>query len=116
MTHPFEANGGQQALDLSDKWSGSIIHELMDAAGDERWKKHKTTALREKRPVIPGAEPEAQPESVAQTLKKKPAVDLPTLDQFKATNPPFPPPPKREKKPKTGRPAREAAPEILNLS
>ncbi|KIM39125.1 hypothetical protein M413DRAFT_37241, partial [Hebeloma cylindrosporum] len=47
-------NGKIEALDLQDKWSTTILKELMDLAGGDPWKQHVAEATRTGVPVLPG--------------------------------------------------------------
>ncbi|TFK71728.1 hypothetical protein BDN72DRAFT_837307 [Pluteus cervinus] len=75
-------NGQQKTIDIHEKWSTTIVKELMEVAGGDPWKKWKAEALLAGTPVVPGEEAE-------QPIKKR--VDsskLPSLNAFRATSAP----------------------------
>ncbi|KAL0950498.1 hypothetical protein HGRIS_007307 [Hohenbuehelia grisea] len=53
-------DGSKRLLDLQDKWSSSIVRELMDTAGAPSWSRWKKEAAAAGRPVLPGEENEIQ--------------------------------------------------------
>jgi hypothetical protein len=54
------SDGGVRTLDLQDKWSTTIVKELMDVAGCSSWQKWKEEASELGLPVVPGEEREGR--------------------------------------------------------
>ena len=51
-------NGASRTINLSKKWSTTIVKELMDLAGGDAWKAYKSAALTSGHPILPGEEKE----------------------------------------------------------
>ncbi|KAF8885259.1 hypothetical protein CPB84DRAFT_1634434, partial [Gymnopilus junonius] len=49
-------NGTVQRIDMQDKWSTTILKELMDLAGGDPWKRHVQECQKAGTPVIPTGE------------------------------------------------------------
>ncbi|KAF8972576.1 hypothetical protein BDZ97DRAFT_1752467 [Flammula alnicola] len=47
-------NGTVQKLDLQDKWSTTILKELMEVAGGDPWKRHVAESKSAGMPLLPG--------------------------------------------------------------
>ncbi|KAF8168445.1 hypothetical protein B0H34DRAFT_793047 [Crassisporium funariophilum] len=81
MELEFE-NGKVQRLDLNDKWSTTILKELMTVAGGDPWKKHVEESTAAGLPVIPG-------ERIQEEMKaRQEQMDhLPTLEEWRVLHP-----------------------------
>ena len=67
---------------MQQKWSTTILKELMDLAGGDSWAQWKSHAQASGQPVAPGEENEAH-------MKTAPSAGeaiLPTLQEFRAAN------------------------------
>ncbi|KAK0503521.1 hypothetical protein EDD18DRAFT_1138175 [Armillaria luteobubalina] len=73
-------DGKQKTLDLHEKWSTTIVKELMDTAGTEGWTRWKTNALASGLPIIPGEESESKARVSTDVTR------LPSLKEFRAAN------------------------------
>ena len=51
-------NGTLKTIDMSKKWSTTIVKELMDLAGGDPWKAYKSAAVAAGHPILPGEEKE----------------------------------------------------------
>ncbi|KAK0463892.1 uncharacterized protein EV420DRAFT_1520602 [Desarmillaria tabescens] len=71
-------DGKQKTLDLHEKWSTTIVKELMDTAGTEGWTRWKTNALASGLPIVPGEENEAKARVSMDVTR------LPSLKEFRA--------------------------------
>ena len=49
-------DGEVHTLDLHEKWSTTIVKELMDVAGGPAWQQWKTEAITSGQPLVPGEE------------------------------------------------------------
>ncbi|KAG6874139.1 hypothetical protein C0995_005556 [Termitomyces sp. Mi166 len=93
------ADGTQKSIDMHEKWSTTILKELMEVAGGEPWAKWKKEAQGSGQPVVPGEENEKK------VVKRPTLKPLPSLKVFRAALPlprqeaPIPPP---ASAPKTG--------------
>ncbi|KAG6841627.1 hypothetical protein C0991_009052 [Blastosporella zonata] len=76
-------DGERQTLDMHEKWSTTILKELMEVAGGTPWAKWKLEALAAGIPVVPGEEKEHT--VVKRTTTPTP---LPSLNAFRAALPP----------------------------
>lgn len=85
----YTANGHSKVLDLQQKWSTSILKEVMEVAGGDPWKKWKEEAAESGRPLVPGEENEGL------IKPTHPRIPLPSLKTYLASKPP--PKPKKEK-------------------
>ncbi|KAF5361664.1 hypothetical protein D9758_007302 [Tetrapyrgos nigripes] len=47
-------DGRHTVIDLNNKWSTTILKELMEVSGGDAWQKWKRTAQSEEKPVVPG--------------------------------------------------------------
>ncbi|TFK28348.1 hypothetical protein FA15DRAFT_665310 [Coprinopsis marcescibilis] len=94
-------NGTQKTLSLSDKWSTTIVAELMELAGGAPWKLHKAESRISGAPLVPGEEsaPKPRPAKTA----------LPSLHLFRETNPKTTPTPKQSAPAKRARSAKVTA-------
>ncbi|KAG6886559.1 hypothetical protein C0992_003384 [Termitomyces sp. T32_za158] len=93
------ANGTQKTIDMHEKWSTTILKELMEVAGGEPWKKWKQEAQASGQPVVPGEENESK------VVKRPTLKSLPSLKAFRAAPPPptqKAPVPPSDSAPKTG--------------
>ncbi|KAF8060863.1 hypothetical protein FPV67DRAFT_310636 [Lyophyllum atratum] len=77
-------NGKQHTLDMHEKWSTTILKELMEVAGGEPWAKWKVEAAAAGLPLIPGEEAENL------VVKRPAATRLPSLKVYRETAPPSP--------------------------
>ncbi|KAG5337488.1 hypothetical protein C0989_009524 [Termitomyces sp. Mn162] len=76
------ADGTQKTIDMHEKWSTTILKELMEVAGGEPWKKWEQEARASGQPVVPGEENE-------RNIVKRPTLEpLPSLNVFRTTLPP----------------------------
>ncbi|KAF5376894.1 hypothetical protein D9615_007201 [Tricholomella constricta] len=75
-------NGKQTTLDLHEKWSSTILKELMELAGGEPWAKWKAQAAASGLPVVPGEENEHR------VVNRPTRTPLPSLKVFRASAPP----------------------------
>jgi small subunit ribosomal protein S25 len=76
LTHylrPSQGDGKSHTIRLDEKWSTTIVRELMDLAGGTAWAEWKSHALETGIPVVPGEESAGRP------LPKKLALPPPTL-------------------------------------
>ncbi|KAJ7596688.1 hypothetical protein C8J56DRAFT_737576, partial [Mycena floridula] len=48
--------GTSHTFNLQDKWSTTIVRELMDVAGGNPWEKWKADAIKAQKPIVPGEE------------------------------------------------------------
>ncbi|RDB24602.1 hypothetical protein Hypma_008216 [Hypsizygus marmoreus] len=79
-------DGQQKTLDMHEKWSSTILKELMEVAGGDAWAQWKLEAAATGQPLVPGEESE-------DSVVKRPApTPLPSLKLFRATAPPPPAP------------------------
>ncbi|KAG6899336.1 hypothetical protein C0993_011124 [Termitomyces sp. T159_Od127] len=76
------ADGTQKTIDMHEKWSTTILKELMEVAGGESWTKWKREAQASGRPVVPGEENENK------VVKRPTPESLPSLKAFRAAPPP----------------------------
>lgn len=74
-------DGKIQTLDLQDKWSTTILKELMDLAGGDPWKRHVEEATRAGMPVLPGSTVYEKTEQEA----RKDSTPLPSLKEYMKT-------------------------------
>ncbi|KAG6830853.1 hypothetical protein H0H87_006913 [Tephrocybe sp. NHM501043] len=81
------ANGKHETIDMNEKWSTTILKELMEVAGGEPWAKWKLEALAAGIPVVPGEENEKV------IVKRTTSTPLPTLKAFRAAGSPRSPVP-----------------------
>ncbi|PFH48213.1 hypothetical protein AMATHDRAFT_150434 [Amanita thiersii Skay4041] len=72
------ANGTVRRVDMHQKWSTSILKELMDMAGGDAWKEWKVKARASGQPIVPGEENEGL------AIKQSSSGVLPTLKVFRA--------------------------------
>ena len=80
MSPCYTEDGRKKELDLQEKWSSSILQELMDTVGGDPWKRYKAAAKVDNLPVVPGeSEKVAQTRKAATSSAKK---NLPTLDEW----------------------------------
>lgn len=70
---------------MHEKWSTTILKELMEVAGGDSWRQWKLEAASTGLPLVPGEENEHQ------VVKRSP-VKLPSLKVFRASLPPTPAP------------------------
>ncbi|KAG5643813.1 hypothetical protein DXG03_009589 [Asterophora parasitica] len=89
-------NGQQTTLDLHEKWSSTILKELMELAGGEPWAKWKAEAATKGLPVVAGEENEGK------AVKRPTRTPLPSLKTFRANAPPPVDPTADPEPPKTG--------------
>jgi len=71
-------DGRIQTLDLQDKWSTTILKELMDLAGGNPWKQHVEEATKAGMPVIPGSTVHEKTEQ----RTRKDSKPLPSLKEY----------------------------------
>lgn len=71
-------DGKQKTLDLHEKWSTTIVKELMETAGTEGWTRWKTNALASGLPIVPGEESESRARVSTDVTR------LPSLKEFRA--------------------------------
>ncbi|KAF8238685.1 hypothetical protein L208DRAFT_1240979 [Tricholoma matsutake] len=76
-------NGSQKTLDMHEKWSTTILKELMELAGGDPWRQWKVESASAGLPLVPGEENEHR-------VAKRTSVQLPSLKQFRASIPPPP--------------------------
>lgn len=76
------ADGKELTLDMHEKWSTSILKELMEVAGGNPWAKWKAEAKAAGLPVVPGEEGESL------VVKRPTPVRLPSLNAYRASLPP----------------------------
>ncbi|KAG6916921.1 hypothetical protein DXG01_004682 [Tephrocybe rancida] len=74
-------NGKEETLNMHEKWSTTILKELMEVAGGDPWVKWKLEATAAGIPVIPGEENERA------TVKRSTRTPLPSLNAFRASRP-----------------------------
>ncbi|KAF9466895.1 hypothetical protein BDZ94DRAFT_1125798, partial [Collybia nuda] len=74
-------NGQQKTLDLHEKWSTTILKELMDVAGENSWFQWKAEAKASGLPIVPGEERESL------VVKRPSSGSLPSLKVYRATAP-----------------------------
>ena len=67
---------------MQQKWSTTILKELMDLAGGVSWAQWKSHAQASGQPVAPGEENEAR----IKTTPSAGGAVLPTLQEFRAAN------------------------------
>ncbi|GLB36709.1 putative mitochondrial ribosomal protein L51 / S25 / CI-B8 domain [Lyophyllum shimeji] len=70
-------DGKQKILDLHEKWSTTILKELMELAGGESWAKWKLEAAAAGLPLVPGEENEPR------VVKRPTPTPLPSLKVFR---------------------------------
>jgi len=88
MELEFE-NGKTTTLNLHNKWSTTILKELMTIAGGDPWKKHVATSIAAGLPPIFGeAFQQGIVKSEVERKVKKDTEPLPSLKEYRAKNPP----------------------------
>ncbi|KAL0576882.1 hypothetical protein V5O48_005089 [Marasmius crinis-equi] len=76
-------DGSRKTIDMHNKWSTSIVKELMELAGGDPWRRWKATASKNGQPLVPGEEYERPtPPSPSGMLP------LPNLKVYRETHPP----------------------------
>jgi small subunit ribosomal protein S25 len=88
MELEFE-NGKTTTLDLDNKWSTTILKELMTIAGGDPWKKHVAASTAAGLPPVFGdAFQQGVIKSEVERKVKKNTEPLPSLKEYRAKNPP----------------------------
>jgi len=67
---------------MQDKYSSTILGELMEKAGDDLWKRHVADCKKTGAPILPEASQPRPTKNASESSK-----DLPTLDEFLQANP-----------------------------
>jgi len=62
------SSGKTRTIEMDNKWSTTIIREIMEAAGGDPWREYKKQRTAEGLPLLPGEEGEHKHRK-AQTLK-----------------------------------------------
>ncbi|KAJ2915640.1 hypothetical protein MD484_g4752, partial [Candolleomyces efflorescens] len=73
-------DGRSTTLNLQDKFSKSILSELMETAGDKSWKEYKTLQANSGEPLFPST-------SIKRKIPAAEAEKLPSLQTFRDSNP-----------------------------
>lgn len=84
----YSENGKTTTLNLHDKWSSTILKELMTIAGGDPWKKYVAESTAAGLPPVFG---EAFQQGIMKSEVKREVKDtelLPSLNEFRAKNPP----------------------------
>jgi small subunit ribosomal protein S25 len=85
----FSENGKTTTLDLDNKWSTTILKELMTIAGGDPWKKHVAASTAAGLPPVIGEAFQREVvESEVERKVKKNTEPLPSLKEYRAKNPP----------------------------
>lgn len=80
-------DGRHQTLDMHQKWSATILKELMSVAGGDPWKVHVAEAKRTGMPILPGEEIHEKA-ARAMTMKGGEKNEkLPNLKEYLKANP-----------------------------
>lgn len=85
----YSENGKTTTLNLDNKWSTTILKELMTIAGGDPWKKHVAASAAAGLPLISG---EAFQQGIIKSEVKRKVKEetqpLPSLKEYRAKNPP----------------------------
>lgn len=86
--HFYSEDGKTTILDLHNKWSTTILKELMTIAGGDPWKKHVAASTMAGLPVIVGEAFQHKMMKSEVEREVKDTEPLPSLKEFLARNPP----------------------------
>ncbi|KAE9402006.1 hypothetical protein BT96DRAFT_879857 [Gymnopus androsaceus JB14] len=75
-------NGAVKAIDMHDKWSTTILHELLETSGGEPWRRWKASASKSGVPLFPGEE-----QAAAYVPPIRGAATFPNLKEWRASAP-----------------------------
>ncbi|KAF9073980.1 hypothetical protein BDP27DRAFT_1390739 [Rhodocollybia butyracea] len=73
-------NGSRKIISMQDKWSTTILQELLELSGGEPWKKWQRTASTRGVPLLPGVE-----KAEAYVPPDRGSITLPNLLQWRAS-------------------------------
>lgn len=77
-------DGRHQTVDLHEKWSTTILKELMSIVGGDSWKAHVAEAKRTGMPLLEGEEVHEKAVTAANDVDKE---RLPNLTEYLKANP-----------------------------
>ena len=80
-------DGRHQALDMHEKWSATILKELMSVAGGDPWKVHVAEAKRTGMPILPGEEIHEKAARAVTMKGGEKNEQLPNLREYLKANP-----------------------------
>lgn len=84
----YSEDGKTTLLDLHDKWSTTILKELMTIAGGDPWKKYVAESMTAGLPPVIGEGTQHKMMKNEVERKGKDTGPLPSLKEFRARNPP----------------------------